>query len=838
MSDYVHGLPGEGMMYRQVHPNSKCESCLHYARSIALRGACTKGQQPASCGDGTMPVYGYAPLNGALPENGPGVGTVTNNWTTTGAPKMLGKDEPQLEILERRVGTVYDGMIKSMVEEQALFTRSNCSAHSSAHVGSAVGNYLSTPECSCVRVNIEPICKSVLQAMPQALTLHLDEETIEDFVMRAMERVLPTNDKPSPPSVYLPGVHSPTSPVRAGKKKDKLVKAADTKTEYHQAFDAAVSAASRLPEHAREYYGQVSDHPAAKALREAAKRHVAMGVKFGDYPGRAKAVKHHDAQAARFAGTPKGVAHEAVASAYQSHATKSESIDADGWNDLNKGPTNQPYLPDSVRWASREMHRNGIKIGADHPKAHAVRMAARDHVASDFNHFGHKDHAVHVAAHREMATTALGTHEQAAHDALAAAHMTYGQMKQHATYKVKKSTNRNAELYGDTKVGISNMNHEIANFARNAKRADKEARAARKNKKPVVQLVAKSDYDDHPSPHTIIHNAGKDAHAAYTKNNRGAGAAAGAWLAANTTYNDHPLMPGVVKDEQKQIRRRLPGTTSSGHFEMAKRHDEAKSALHVTSPEYFNHHFKGEAHAAEGRRLARKEGMSKGGVIEKSKSPPGFEDILAAGREAYTNHVRATNSEGGAVVRAHNAINAHPKMHEAVSHLQNKVRKYGMSPVEHASEAEMHREMATRHAPTSSVFLDHHLLAHAHERERAADAEKAMPKLKDPTVDFHQHADEAVHQHAQKVHAVVGMSGADPSSMKIGADPSVHSLHLAARRHAMAVSPAKSKDAAAKYHKRADAYGDSAHGVAARAIAHAYERADAQKSLKRRKHKA
>lgn len=56
----VYGTP--------VPSNSKCGSCLHYNGSQARTGVCEVGTQPQICGNGTEPLYGYAPLDSVGPD--------------------------------------------------------------------------------------------------------------------------------------------------------------------------------------------------------------------------------------------------------------------------------------------------------------------------------------------------------------------------------------------------------------------------------------------------------------------------------------------------------------------------------------------------------------------------------------------------------------------------------------------------------------------------------------------------------------------------------------------------------------------------------------------------
>ena len=50
----------EGIVQNKVAPNVKCQSCLHYNMN---RSVCEVGLQPSSCGNGSIPDMGYAPMD-------------------------------------------------------------------------------------------------------------------------------------------------------------------------------------------------------------------------------------------------------------------------------------------------------------------------------------------------------------------------------------------------------------------------------------------------------------------------------------------------------------------------------------------------------------------------------------------------------------------------------------------------------------------------------------------------------------------------------------------------------------------------------------------------------
>lgn len=319
----VLGLPEP--IARTVWANAKCESCMWFARLGGQHGTCEKALQPAVCGDGMMPNVSYWPIAG--------------HKTTPGA---------SVPSLHEQVGESLDHFVKSLVEQQAAFIRSDCPAHHS-YSGMATNNVRSIPaECSCTRVELGPIAKAIYDRMSNRLRVVVVEEgELEDFVFKAMERVFASPEK-KPPSVYLPGVHNPQSPVRANKKPKKVV-------------------------------------------AEVAKA------------------------------------------------------------------TNQPHVPSHLMERARNLHAlkpQGIRIGSDHPLAHAVRTGAAEHVGATFGHFGTHDHAEHAVAHRQMAVQAQGSADSAAHDALAAAHTTYGRMKTHETYKKSFSYLGEDELDKADKPGV------------------------------------------------------------------------------------------------------------------------------------------------------------------------------------------------------------------------------------------------------------------------------------------------------------------------------------------------------------------------------------------------
>lgn len=745
------GLPGMGIMGREVYPNSKCESCMHYSRLSGLRGACTKGLAPASCGSGDMPVAGYFPIVGSGLEHGPGVDPTHTPDGDSGPP--LGADAPHVEVLEHRVGTAYDGLVKALVESQVKYMRTGCPMHNFSVGLTAVGG-ATAKSCSCNPVQLEPIAQALQNAIPQGKQLGIEDEAFLEFAFKATERVFPTSDKPGPPSVYLPGVHSPASPVRKTKKK-VLAKAVHPLTvSYDRTFKEAVAHAGEL---SKPGPGGKSD--VGTKLLQAARQHVDVGMKLKDYPGSDKAAAHHWQLAAEHAGTPRGHAHVAIANAYEHVGKTKKSVDSegvDGWQeDLAKAET--PAIPEAVRSAETW---DGKKKAA----MEAVRS----------NRLDHRSHSRQAAIHTNLETKFAENGDEA-----------------------------QAQLHG----AMAHAHSVHADHAPDAKF--------------LPTKLAKAEHDDYPNAQTRVvqaatdaaHAAGKDAHARH--------------FAIKDAVESHPAVHGLVKDAKARMRTQHKGEGSAFHLAQAEHHgDLAHQSKEMNG--YVHHHVMRQAHAAlyhDKFNKERKVGKGiEGADLAKATNQPHLpDDVRWKAREMQRQGVK---------IGADHPL-AHAVRSAAKEHVGSSYKHFGQQ--DHAQHVAFHHEAGQ--VAEGYEKPAHDALAAAHTtygktktqltyKAYSGTERSGMPK--DSTIEaFHQsHAD--VHQAASEAHAAgVGSHSFDPRS---------HKLRLAAKRHALIGQQfdhhVDNTRAAAYHHGRAEGFGDTHHGLAARAIAHAYEEhAKAEKSF-------
>jgi hypothetical protein len=139
-------------MARVVPWNKKCHGCLHYETN---KSVCLTALMPSSCGDGSEPHLGYAPLaqlKPGTPGAGPTVGAAqvvaghdkTANNTSLGATpiEFLGDEAPQLA-----------AVLSSAAQAHMAKSASNCSVHAigptSGTVNRSLASLVKGGSCGC-----------------------------------------------------------------------------------------------------------------------------------------------------------------------------------------------------------------------------------------------------------------------------------------------------------------------------------------------------------------------------------------------------------------------------------------------------------------------------------------------------------------------------------------------------------------------------------------------------------------------------------------------------------------------------------------------------------------
>lgn len=182
----TYGLPGHGLLARTVTRNSKCERCLHFESQKGLTGVCTISLQPAGCGDGDYPTMGFAPVDRAGPDA-----------DANGLVEPLGSAPHHEEAL------------KAIVAQLAEESRYGCVMHSQS------SDLFRGETCSCLGVKSKDVADALWLSLHNRTRAVTTREQLEAYVEKTMESVYaPPGAAKRPPRVYLPGVHSPDSPVR------------------------------------------------------------------------------------------------------------------------------------------------------------------------------------------------------------------------------------------------------------------------------------------------------------------------------------------------------------------------------------------------------------------------------------------------------------------------------------------------------------------------------------------------------------------------------------------------------------------------------------------------
>ena len=119
-------MPIIGMVASKVPQNPKCNGCHHYATQKSL---CEIGLAPSSCGDGSMPDIGYAPVSG------PFVDGVTAESPDHVAPARGGGEvpdsNPRIPIITSHLGDDSEllAMAKSMLPDMVKACQWGCAMH-------------------------------------------------------------------------------------------------------------------------------------------------------------------------------------------------------------------------------------------------------------------------------------------------------------------------------------------------------------------------------------------------------------------------------------------------------------------------------------------------------------------------------------------------------------------------------------------------------------------------------------------------------------------------------------------------------------------------------------
>lgn len=178
------GFPGR--VAREVHPNQKCEGCLHYERQAGRTGVCTIGLRPDNCGDGEAPEVSYAPIaSGAgsyLPDmSNHGAHAPEVDPQHVGGLYGSGSTRP-VAIQQVTLGEEHVHIVKSVLGQHADLQKSQCLRCSMRGAHGTSPHNVDPQPCTCKPIEAATVAKAVVDRMSNALRARVPIDAVTEWV--------------------------------------------------------------------------------------------------------------------------------------------------------------------------------------------------------------------------------------------------------------------------------------------------------------------------------------------------------------------------------------------------------------------------------------------------------------------------------------------------------------------------------------------------------------------------------------------------------------------------------------------------------------------------------
>lgn len=183
------GFPGR--VAREVHPNQKCEGCLHYERQAGRTGVCTIGLRPDNCGDGEAPEVSYAPIaSGAgsyLPDmSNHGAHAPEVDPQHVGGLYGSGSTRP-VAIQQVTLGEEHVHIVKSVLGQHADLQKSQCLRCSMRGAHGTSPHNVDPQPCTCKPIEAATVAKAVASRMSNAARARIPLDSLTEWVREVVK---------------------------------------------------------------------------------------------------------------------------------------------------------------------------------------------------------------------------------------------------------------------------------------------------------------------------------------------------------------------------------------------------------------------------------------------------------------------------------------------------------------------------------------------------------------------------------------------------------------------------------------------------------------------------
>lgn len=178
------GFPGR--VAQEVHPNQKCEGCLHYDSQGGRTGVCTIGLRPDNCGHGEAPDVSYAPIARGAGSYLPDMGNHAAQAPEVG-PQVVsglygsGSTRP-VNVQQVSLGEEHLHVVKSVIGRHAELQKSQCLRCSMRGAHGTAPHNVDPQPCTCRPIEAATVAKAVVARMSNALRARISLDGVTAWV--------------------------------------------------------------------------------------------------------------------------------------------------------------------------------------------------------------------------------------------------------------------------------------------------------------------------------------------------------------------------------------------------------------------------------------------------------------------------------------------------------------------------------------------------------------------------------------------------------------------------------------------------------------------------------
>lgn len=173
-------MPLVGILQNKVAQNPKCNGCVHYDLNKSI---CEIGLAPASCGDGSYPDIGYAPVVRAAVDVASA--EIPGHAASARAGANVPAPNPRLPVVSSHLGDDSEllALAKSVTSDLVKASQVGCSVHQYGEkVGGLHNLHTAGGNCTCLPVNKSDVAKGVYAKLTPQQRLRMSLDDVEELV--------------------------------------------------------------------------------------------------------------------------------------------------------------------------------------------------------------------------------------------------------------------------------------------------------------------------------------------------------------------------------------------------------------------------------------------------------------------------------------------------------------------------------------------------------------------------------------------------------------------------------------------------------------------------------